>query len=287
MKLVRNIATLCFLAVAPLGASEIRMAISDLLAETLDEPLQTFRERSGTNLLIDDIGSLPAIDRLRSDEIDLAIVALPDEQSAPGDEFRVLPFAYETAVIAVNEANPMNELNLAFLGGIFGADEEFSFNTWGEMGLPGWGTRNIKPAAATAEQSIALELFKYTVFEGTAMKPGVAMLRDSEVEDFLRADAASVAILSRAPEGEGIKVLMVSQGGDAPAFGPTEDNVHFGDYPIRLGFHLAFNPGDMEKLKPIIRELLGDVVADELRADGFVALPETVRRKLLIDLNLD
>jgi hypothetical protein len=84
-----------------------------------------------------------------------------------------------------------------------------------------------------------------------------------------------------------VKVLLVSPTRDTPAFGPSNDNVHFGDYPIRLAFYLVHKPRDAAKLEPIIRLLLENDVATELRENNLFALPETVRRKLLIDLDLD
>ncbi len=271
-------------------AEEIRIAASDLLADYIQAPLEAYGADNDLTFAIDSIGSLPALDRLRSDEIDLAIIAVPEGDTVPRDEFSMYPFAYDAAVIVVNDSNPIDEISLAHLGGIFGSNEEFNFNTWGDMRLSGWGSRNIKPLAGTSDESIALELFKYSVFKGGAMKPSVAMVKDSEIEDLIRSDAASIAILSRMPEKNGIKVLMVSKGqvgSGETAFGPSDDNVHYGDYPIRLAFYIAYNKRSEAKLRPVIRELLNNAVADSLRENHLFALPDTVRSKLLLDLDLD
>jgi hypothetical protein len=47
------------------------------------------------------------------------------------------------------------------------------------------------------------------------------------------------------------------------------------------------NLRDDAKLRPIIRELLNDEVATSLRSKDLIALPDTVRRKFLIDLDLE
>ena len=52
-------------------------------------------------------------------------------------------------------------------------------------------------------------------------------------------------------------------------------------------FYIAYNLRDDVKLRSIIRELLNDEVTNSLRANAFIALPETVRRELLIDLDLE
>ena len=275
--------------IVTMQAEEIRIAASDLLADYIKAPLKAYAAENDFTFVVDSIGSLPALDRLRSDEIDLAIIAVPEGDEVPRDEFNVYPFAYDVAVVVVNGSNPIDEISVARLGGIFGSNEELNINTWGELGLSGWGSRNIKALAGTSDESIALELFKYSILKGGLLKPKMSMVKDSEVEDLLRSDTASIAILSRMPENKNIKVLMVSSDSNtyAPAFGPTDDNVHYGDYPIRLAFYIVHNLRDYAKLRSTIRELLNDEVANSLRTNDLIALPQTVRRKFLIDLDLE
>ena len=269
---------------AALQADDLRIAASDLLADAIRDPLTSFAERNEFDLQIDGIGSLPAMDRLRANEIDLAIIALPDDQEVPREEFAIYPFAYDASIIVTNESNPIDEISLARLGGIYGTNEEFNFNNWGELGLSGWGNRNIKPLTGVESESIALELFRYTVLSRGAMKTSVAMVQGREIESMVASDAASIAIMSGLPEADGLKVLMISSGANAPAFGPTRENIHFGDYPIRLVFYIAFYPRDSEKLNEILRTLLSDLVAESLEENQLFPLPSSVRRQLLVDL---
>lgn len=273
-------------AVAPASAKQVRIAASDLLADFIVEPLQAYGEEHSVEFKVDSIGSLPALERLRSDEIDLAIIAVPKDTDVPRDEFRVFPFAYDFAVIAVNQSNPINEISLAGLGGIFGSDEESNYTTWGDLGLSGWGSRSIKTLAGQNDKSISLELFKFSVLRGGQMKTTVASVKDSEVEGVLLSDAASIAILPRLPKSEKVKALMISSEVDGPAFSPTDDNVHYGDYPIRLAFYVAYKKRDEERVKEVLRVLLSDELAASLRDNNLVALPDTVRRKWTIDLDL-
>jgi len=275
-------------AVAGIRADEIRMATSDLLAEFITPSLIAMAERDGLELKIDAIGSLPAMDRLNADEIDLAIMAFPEDSVVPRDKFRVYPFAYDAAVVAVNETNPINDLSIPQLAGIFGSNEELNFKTWGDLGLSGWSSRNIKALAGPADNSISMELFRYTVLSGGLMKPGVDVLRPGEIEDALASNTSSIGILSSLPKSDRLKVLMVSldDGAESPAYGPTEDNIHLGDYPIRLGFYLVYNPRDENKLKPLLRELLGSELADVLRENRFFPLPEPIRNQFILGLDL-
>lgn len=286
MNFYPKILACAIMAATSLAAQEIRIAASDLLADFIDAPLQQYAVDRDLTIDMDAIGSLPALDQLRANEIDLAVIAIPEGDEVPRQEFSVYPFAYDVAVVVANENNPINEISLSQLGGIFGSEEELSLNSWGDLGLSGWGNRRIKPISGTAKNSIALELFKYVALERGTMKSGITMVNDSEIEGFLDSDAASIGILSRMPTSENLNVLMVSPDSTSPAFGPTVDNVHFGDYPIRLPFYFVFKPRDAARLQPILRELFGDVVTASLRENHLLPLPDTVRRKFLIDLDL-
>ena len=73
--------------IATVQAEEIRIAASDLLADYIKVPLKAYGAENGATFFVDSIGSLPALDRLRSDEIDLAIIAVPEGDQVPRDEF--------------------------------------------------------------------------------------------------------------------------------------------------------------------------------------------------------
>jgi len=278
---------LCMAGTMAASAQEIRISASDLLGEYIEPPLEGFEQENGVELRIDKIGTLPAMDRLRADETDIAIIAVPEGQPVPRDSYMVYPFAYDVAVIVVNESNPIDEISMARLGGVFGANEELNHNSWGELGLSGWGNRSIKPLVGQKPGSISLELFKNSVLLRGGLKPSVSIVNDSEVEALVASDAVSIAILPNLPESPRLKALMVSSAKDGPAFGPSEDNVHYGDYPIRLAFFIVFEERDEERVKPVLRALLSDETAAALRENDLFALPDTVRRKFLIDLDLE
>ncbi|MGC6456241.1 MAG: PstS family phosphate ABC transporter substrate-binding protein [Coraliomargaritaceae bacterium] len=288
----------CFLTVPLVSSGEpLRFAISDLLAETLtpqlefsveeqDEEVSTDKEQDA-DISIVSMGSLPALERLRTGNIDLAVMAFPEGAEVPRSEFSIYPFAYAVSIIAVNENNPLDEISLSRLAGIYGTGEAYNFTTWGDLGLSGWGSRKIKPLSGHTDDSIALELFKYSVLVGGSLKPAVDIVREEEVIRLLENDPASVAILSRVPQESSAKILLLSKNDTAPAYGPTNDNIHFGDYPVRLTFYVVGPKSKSNKIGEILRNLWSDEIADQLAAEGIFALPKTVREKLIIDLDLD
>ncbi|MEC7230394.1 MAG: hypothetical protein VXV91_04260, partial [Verrucomicrobiota bacterium] len=76
MNFGKTLLLLSLTLIANVQAEEIRIAVSDLLTDYTLSPLRVYGAENGTTYVIDSIGSLPALDRLRSDEIDLAIVAV-------------------------------------------------------------------------------------------------------------------------------------------------------------------------------------------------------------------
>ena len=267
-----------------LHAEVIRVSASDLLSDFIAEPLQLDAEQRGNDLEIKAVGSLTALEHLRVGKADLAIIAIPSGDALPEGDFSVEPFAYEVAVVVVNKDNPLNDVTLSQLGGIFGDSENYNFTTWDQLGLRGWDRRGIKTMAAQNSESIALELFKHSILKGGKLKSGVAMVKTDEVEHLVESDSSAIAVLSRLPQSEKIKPLMLSLETDKPAFGPSENNIHYGDYPIRLAFYLVYRSSDFGKLGGLIDFLYSDEVAQVLGENSLFSLPDTVRRQLQTDL---
>ena len=131
MKTPLIVSSALFCALSLMATAEIRCSASDLIFDSIEPSLKAFADDRGVVVSVDGIGSLPALERLRSDEIDLAIIAFPENEPVPREEFSVLAFAYNAAIVAVNARNPIEEISIGELGGVYGANEEFNFNTWG------------------------------------------------------------------------------------------------------------------------------------------------------------
>lgn len=277
---------LVLLAVIPyVNGEEVRMAVSDLLADAINPVIERVFEEEGIDCELESIGSLPAMDRLQSNQIDLAILAIPQQSALPREDFQVYPFAYDATVVVVGEGNPLDEISLIELAGIYGISESLNFTSWGDLGLSGWGSRRIKPVSGSDEGSICLELFRNRVLFNGELKPSVDVLRNHEVEKLLYSDSAAIAVMSSIPKDENLKVLMLSRTVDSPAYGPSNDNIHFDDYPIRLAFYIVGSFSNQTVPERILQVLWSDELSGILEENGFFPLPETVRRKYQMDLN--
>lgn len=271
----------------PSFGEELSLSASDLLADFIREPLESYAADNDIDLELESIGTLPAMDRLGEKETDLAIIAVPSGQEPPSGPYSSIPFAYGAAVVVVHKSNLLNEISMVRLGGIFGENQEENFSTWGDLGLSGWNNRLIKPLAGQKEGSISLELFKNEVFRGGGMKNGVSIVENDEVEGMVEMDPIAIAILPGLPKSPQLKTLMVSPGKEGTAFGPSEDNVHFGDYPIRLSFYVIYESSNHLKVRPILKSLFSEEAAEALRSNDLFPIPNTVRRKQLIDIELE
>ena len=285
--LTRPLALLAFVLPLIAQAESVRVVASDLLSPYLEAPLKAFDAMDGLDLKVEGMGSIPALDQIRDGDADLAIIAIPGDDAMPAGELKLYPFAFDASILAVSAMNPLNEISVEFLGGIFGSEEKNNFGRWGELGIPGWGNRNIKPVVATADESIAFELFKFHSIESGALRSSVAFVSEDEVEEMILSDAATICVLSRVPNSAGVKLLMVADSEGGPAYAPTEDNIYYGDYPIRLPFYIAFEPAKEELVRPLVRALLSQDVSDALKQAELFPLPDSIRENLLVDLDLE
>ena len=67
------------------NAADIRIAVSDLISDNVLETVQELASASALEISFISIGSLPAMEALRLDEVSLAVIALPDDKELPED----------------------------------------------------------------------------------------------------------------------------------------------------------------------------------------------------------
>lgn len=268
------------------NADRVRIAISDIIPEAIPEAVRSFAKANSVEISVVSIGSLPAMSALEQGEILLAVIAVPEGRELTGNTLKEIPFAYSTAVIVVSETNPINEISFYEMRGIFSADTDLSIETWEALGVPGLADRLIKPLIVREETGTSAELFRHTVLPGDSIKLTVNEVIGSEIKEILASNIASVAVLPHLPDAEKIKPLMVSVNPDSPAFGPTNDNVYYGDYPIRLPFQIIYKEESESELKETLRILLSDEVTEILRANHLFVLPDTIRKSFVNGFDL-
>ncbi len=265
-------------------AADVRLTISDLVADAVSPVLREAAEAQGIVLDLRSLGSLPAVTEMRNEEIDVAVLAHPLSAAPLDESLTVVPLAFELVFVIAHSRNPVNDLNLRQLAGIFGSGEELNLTQWLELGVTDLAGRSINLAALSDARSMAIELFRNSTLAGRQFRSAVNMLSFSALEAFLAGDPSTIGLSNRQPTHRQLKVISVSQREGTPAFRPNPENAFFEDYPLRLPFVIAFPERARARVMPVINILLGDEVAAALESIHKVPLPEAARANVLSDL---
>ena len=106
---------------------------------------------------------------------------------------------------------------------------------------------------------------------------------DRLAADLLASRAGSIVLLPKPPAARG-RVLPVADGRSgrsATAYGPDENNVHNGDYPLQVPLILYVRPDKVAGLRPALRWLCSDAAAELLTNQGLTPAPAAARAAFL------
>ena len=269
------------------SAAPIRLAGSDLLDGALRQELEAYAKTTELGLSFDLRGSRLGMESMRTNKADLALLVFAADEAKPGPEFSTAVVGYLTSVLVVPQDITLTQISYDQLAGIFGASEQNNFKRWMEIGALGdWAPRAISAMTLGRETGLATDIFRFNVLQMRELKPTVTILPDAEkAYQRLRGEEGGIAIMATPPPANtGLKVLLIAKTAKDVAYGPTPENLHTGDYPIRLPVHLVFRKGEAGKLGLLIRHLLSDEVQPAMNRVGMVPLPVQARNQLIFDL---
>lgn len=268
-------------------AAPIRMAGSDLLDGALRQELESYAKSTDLSLSFDLRGSRLGMEALRTNKADLCLLVFAANEAKPGPEYSTAVIGYLTSVLVVPQDITLTQISYDQLAGIFGASEQNNFKRWMEIGALGdWAPRAISAMALSRETGLATDIFRFNVLDMRELKPTVTVLPDAaKAYQRLRGEEGGIAIMATPPPANtGLKVLLIAKRSTDVAYGPTSENLHTGDYPIRLPVHLVFRKGEAGKLGLLIRHLLSDAAQPAMERVGLVPLPVQARNQLVFDL---
>lgn len=291
--MTRWILTICFTLLAGLPglrADAVRVAGSDLLNAALGEWLPELAQERGLGVETNFIGSIPAETRLQDGTADIGLVAVPDGMEKPGSGMLTIPFAYRVLWVVVGDTNPLNEITMEQLAGIYGSGTRLNIERWSDLQqLSLGGSRPVVPIVQTQEDRIILNLFMYTAMGESTLKPRVERIAGRvDVLDAVAGDNTTIGLIGFQPKTQRVKVIPVAKndgGSEEFAFGPTPQNVYHGDYIFRLPIYIVVRENRAGELLPAINLLLSDEVAERLAKNDFMAVPEEIRRAQLMELD--
>ena len=268
-------------------AAELRVVGSDLLGTEFTGAVKDFARRNELSLTLSLEGSRTGLARLQSGGADLGLIVLPPGEEPPATVFKGFPIAYHVVLVLVPDTSPLAQITFHELGGIFGAAESTSFTRWSDLGLTGeWAARAIVPQAMDPGTGLSLQLFRRVVLADGKLRSVVAIQLSGEaVLRKLETDEGGIALSGEVPAGaKKVRVLPVAKADRDVAFGPTPENIHAGDYPLRLPLWLVVRQEAAQAQLNFLRFLLSDETAPLLERAGLVTLPLQARNQLMFDL---
>ena len=270
---------------AVLIRADVRVVGTDLLGVEFSKALNEFGGQNDLPLALAFDGSRPGLDQLKARRADLALLALPAEEESALAGLETLTVAYHVVVVIVPSALPLERVTLEELGGILGEGGPVNLSRWGELGLGGeWAIGAIAPHAPAVGRGIAVEFFRHVVLHDRVFKSTVTRYATpSELAVRLAADGRIIAIAPMRPNGNAAaKVVPVALRANEPAFTPTPENLHSGDYPLRLPLRIVFRRESAAALRPLLRFLFSDGLAAKLGVADVVPLASAARRQQIL-----
>ena len=278
---------LLLLPLGPAVAAPIRVTGSDLLVDALREDLGKFAKANDLDVSFDMKGSRIGLETLQRDGADFGLLAFGPGDPEPGPEFTSRVVGYFTTVLVVPAELPLAQLTYSQLAGIYGVSEAANHKRWSDVGVTGpWGVRGITVVSTTRQTGLAIDLFRFQVLKNPEFKPTVLMFDDpAKALDRLRGEDGGIGLFRVPPADTGyFKVLLVAKGAGDVAYGPTSENLHSGDYPLRLPVYLVMRKGSAQRLNFVLRHLLSDEATPAFMKGGLMPLPVQARNQLVFDL---
>ena len=268
-------------------AADLRVVGTDLLGVEFSKALYAFAVGADLRLALALDGSRPGLDELKAGRADLGLFVFAPGEEAGAEGFERRTVAYHRVVVLAPSALPLDQLTLDQIDGIFGAGAPLRLSVWGDLGLGGaWAVSHIQPHVPAVGTGLAPEFFRHAVLHDRALKTGVVRYdRPADLASVLDGDSRAIAIAPVSPGSNvGAKLLAVAVRAGGPAFLPTLENLHSGDYPLRLPVAVFFRRGLSPSLLPLLRFLFSDEVAPHFERAELAPLPPAARRQQLLAL---
>jgi phosphate transport system substrate-binding protein len=232
----------------------LRVVGSDLLGPDFEGALKTFSTRESLPVTTSLAGSRIGLEELKTGKADVALVAFAPGEEMPKAPYLAQPLAYCIAVIAVPEHIAATQIFFNQLDGFFGAEGPAGFAFWRDVGVVGSSAQlavTTHVLAGGPNDELSADLFAHVALRVPRLKSSVSRYQDiATLRARLSAEEGGLAVLPYVPAfGSGLRALLVAKGEGEPAFGPTPENVHSGDYPLRLPVYVVYRGEDAARLR--------------------------------------
>lgn len=274
-----------------LHAATLKYAGSDFLAGNAESVFKEELQKIDERLVLKGelLGTKVALEQLRKGEIDFAMIMTADRNAIPefkDKTWRANALAYQVAYLVVPHSNPVEELSLFQLRGIFANFSENPLNSWNEISNKVTGTPRIQRIVSTENDNACGVIFQSLVFPRAGFNKDTR--KTANDEDAIRAvlnTGNGIALTATPPTGQtSLKTLSISpankKGETGTAYSPIPANIYNQDYPLSVQFLLVYPSENREKLLPVIRTVLSDPFAKALEKAALMPIPKNIRNSL-------
>jgi ABC-type phosphate transport system substrate-binding protein len=232
-------------------------------------------------------GTLPGRQAFVEGRASAAVLMVRDREVAPvpTGKVGVMEFRLASAVVVVatHVSNRAESITLENLSNIFARDPRAPARNWNDIDSAA-RSELITPAVCSPAGTMVLEVFQGITLEGQRFRLDVRQRIELDLAaDLLASRAGSVTLLPRPPSGRG-KVLQVADGRpgkSSTAYGPDENNVFNGDYPLQVPLILYVRQDRLTQLAPALRWLFSDEAAALLEKQGLTPAPRAARTRFV------
>jgi len=263
---------------ACLSAAPLRLVGSDLLAPGLVSAVREFAEERGIEIKVDLQGSLRGRRELEAGRAGVALISASPGDAALSAEYSWEPLGYHVTFLWVSRELSLPQLSYDQISEIFSNESTGARKRWRDFGAQGEGSSRLAiPGKGDEASGLSLALLQHKLVR--------SMHHQFDSDEAAQDIPGGILIRAFPPlpddDWEAVAIALKQTG---RAYQPSAINVHRGDYPLSWPLRLVFRRNDVESLYPLLRFLLSDEIAQELREVGMVPLPEAVRRERIFDL---
>lgn len=228
-------------------------------------------------------GTLPARRAFAEGRAAAAILMVRPGEASPLAGAREFRLASSVVVVATHGSNRLEQITFEQLANAYARDARAPARNWNDL-APEARSELMTPALSSPPGTLVLEVFQGLVLEGQAFRPDVRLrVEPALAADLLASRSGSIVLIPRPPTSRG-RVLPVADGRpgrSATAYGPDENNVHNGDYPLQVPLVLYVRPDKVAALRPALRWLCSDEAAALLAQQGLTPAPSAARSAFL------
>lgn len=278
------------LTLGSLQAGPVRVVGFDLLGPRFKEELAAFSRASDVATTVQMQGTRLGWQQLQQGAADLGLFVFAREEAPPGADFIRVPVAYITAVVVVPAGLPLSHLTLGDVASIYAERSPAEIKRWEDLSVRGtWAVRNIQPSVVGRQGGLTFDLFKREVLDASPLRPTVTLVKDAAeaLERLSLAEGGGIAVVPLPPgENKGMRAVPLARSPGDAAYEPSPENLHSGDYPVRLALQLVFRRTDARELDLIVRFLLSEEMAWIWEQANLVPLPTEARNQQIFDLEM-